>query len=259
MKTWEEQIAYFDESWPAMQQAVETGGGTAVIEFINSRKEDQQRRVLYMFANRGLVNKEWSGKNFDDYITIADAGIKHFLSWAESAEDEKTRNGRVDSANILSFNLSADLANCWPGDEAPREKRHFERGLQAAAQCIRWREELDKPGGPRSMAQWAHGMHQVSLGDAAGAVTSFTAAMEHGKQAAKDNDLAADVSANGGFLAIVAAGYLGIAQQIAGDAAGKGQYAEALEAFKAQLADDKKKDDAQFGIDQLETVKGRYL
>ena len=50
---------------------------------------------------------------------------------------------------------------------------------------------------------------------------------------------------------ILGAGYLGIAQAVAGDKAGNALYQEAITAFGAQLQDEGKKGDAQFGIEQL--------
>ena len=259
MQTFEEQRAFFKEQWPEMKAAAESGGAETVIEFIQGFDDKLERRVLYMFANQGLVNQEWEGKSFDVYIAVCDAGIAEFLRQAEAADDEETRDKRTDGANIISYNLSADLAECWPGDELPRERQHFERGLKAAEDCIRWREELGKPAGPFSMAYWAHGMHSLSLGELEASVESFAKSLDYAREAAAAEGLPVETSAETSFSMILGAGYLGLARWVAGDGEGQELYEQAIAAFKAQCEDRSKADDAQFGIDQLEVVKAKYV
>jgi hypothetical protein len=78
-----------------------------------------------------------------------------------------------DTGNIFSYNLLADLADCWPDDDLPRERHHFEEGLRAAEDCIRWREELGKPNDRKAMAWWGKGAHLLSLDRANEAVDAF--------------------------------------------------------------------------------------
>ena len=85
-----------------------------------------------------------------------------FCAASEAAPDDQAREGLLQGASILSYNLSADLADCWPGDEKERTRAHFEAGLAAAKDCVRWREELQNPPGTLSMAWWAKGMHPRS-------------------------------------------------------------------------------------------------
>ncbi|MGD8396513.1 MAG: hypothetical protein PVF43_13680, partial [Candidatus Eiseniibacteriota bacterium] len=152
----------------------------------------------------------------------------------------------------------ADLADCWPGDATPRTRAHFEAGLAAAEACVRWREALAKGPGPRSMAFWVQGMHLLSLGEAAAATASWQRSLDAAMAAAREQGRGADVDAHGSFGVVLGAGYLGLGQWIGGDEAGRRRYEQALDAFRAQLEDPEQKDDAQFGIDQLETVRRRY-
>lgn len=245
--------------WNEIKTAAETGGINAVVEFINGFGDDE-RRKLYSFAQQAFYGREWEGKSFDGYIEIVNAGIAEGLRQAEAADDPEEVNRLKDFANVLSYNMSADLAECWPGDEVPREKRHLEAGLKAAEDCIRWREELGKGPFPFSIAYGVKGMHELSLGDYENALADFNKSFDYAVEYAKAEGVSTDISAEGDFVVILCAGYIGLAEWTAGDEAGKTRYEEAIAAFKAQVDNyPEKKDDAQFGIDQLEWVKAKFI
>ncbi len=245
--------------WDELRTKMETGGVTAVADFV-AGFNDEERRKLYSFAQRAFYGREWEGKSFDGYIEIANAGIAEGLRQAEAATSSEDSAKLVDFANVLSYNLSADLAECWPGDTLPREKRHFEAGLKAAEDCIRWREELGKGPGPFGMAYWAKGMHQLSLGDVGSAVDNFKKSLEYYVEVAKEEGESTEVSAEAGFGVILADGYVGLAEWVKGDEAGKGRFENALAAFRGGVEKyPEKKDDFQFGIDQLEWVKQKFI
>jgi hypothetical protein len=237
--------------WEEMRAKMEAGGADAVADFV-AGFNDEERRKLYAFAQIAFYGRDWEGKGFDGYIEIADAGIAEGVRQAEAESDAAKAAKLLDYANVMSYNLSADLAECWPGDTLPRDKRHLEAGLKAAEDCIRWREELGKGPEPFGMAYWAKGMHQLSLGDAAGAVKSFEKSFGY--------YVAAEVSPEAGFGIILAEGYVGLAEWAAGDEAGKERYDNAVAAFRegAEKYPDKK-DDFDFGVDQLEWVKGKFI
>jgi hypothetical protein len=258
MQTFEEQRAFFQDEWPALREAVERGGAAAVIEHIAAHDDARERRVLFAFVRQGLVMDDWQGKSLDPYIEVARAGMQELLRQADSASDLAARDARTDGANVIAYNLAADLADCWPGDATPRTRAHFEAGLAAAEQCVRWRETLGKGPGPRSMAFWVKGMHELSLGEVAAATASWQRSLDEAVAAARAQGGGDAVDAHGDFAVVLGAGYLGLARWIAGEADGRGSYEAALDAFRAQLAHADRKDDAQFGIDQLETVRQRY-
>lgn len=253
MQTWQEQKEFFEGHWEAMKAAVESGGAPSVIEFIGGF-QDLERRVLFIFARQGLAMGDWEGKSFDPYIEVCDAGIEEIVRQAEEADDDETRRKRLNAAHILSYNLTADLADCWPGDDDLRTKAHFERGLKAAEDCLSWCPEDQYPG--LSMDWWARGMHLLSLAEFPTAVESFTEALDLAQKAAKQAEKPTTVSPRGDFSVILNAGYLGLARTLAGDPAGNSLYVEAITAYGAQLEDPDKKDDAEFGISQLEEVRG---
>ena len=137
------------EHWPAMQAAVESGGGEAVVALIEGQDDPVMRHLIVDIARRGLIFNEWRGKNFDDYITVIDAGIEQLLAEAEALATA----ARVDvyrGLHALCSNLTADLADCWPDDDAPRSRSHHERGLRAAEDCLRWLDHLPGRAGDRA-------------------------------------------------------------------------------------------------------------
>jgi hypothetical protein len=255
MDTFQQQLGFFDAQWPELKVALERDGAGAMAELIRSRDDAQERRVLFMFANRGMVGGEWEGKNLDDYITVADAGIAEFLAQAGSASEPALSERLTDGANMLSYNLSADLADCWPGDPLPREERHFARGLKAALDCIHWRELLRKGPGPFSMAYWAKGMHELSLGRHADSMASFNQSLEYARRSARDAGTEPDID----FAVILGTGYLGITMAASGNTAGWEQLERAEGTFRNQLEQTGGNGDASFGLEQLATVKQRYL
>lgn len=248
--------------WAEMKSKMAEGGADSVVEFINGF-DDEERRGLYSFAQKSwtFYGREWEGQNLDDYIAVAEAGISEGLRQAETAADPKEGVELTDYLNILSYNLSANLAECWPGDTVPRERRHFEIGLKAAEDCLRWREELGKGPLPFALAYWAKGMHQMSLGDNASAAENFRKSFDYGTEYAKDEGISPDVSPEGDLIVILCAGYIGLAEWVGGDeTAGKTHYGKALAAFRGQAENyPDKKDGAQFGIDQLEWVRAKFI
>ena len=258
-KSMEAKAAFPEIHWEEMRTRMEAGGATAVADFV-AGFNDEERRKLYSFAQISFYGREWEGKSFDGYVEVANAGIAEGLRQAEAATSAEDSARLIDFANVLSYNLSADLAECWPGDTLPRERRHFEAGLKAAEDCIRWREELGKGPGPFATAYWAKGMHQLSLGDAGGASENFKRSLDYYVEVAKEAGEATEVSPEAGFGLILADGYLGLAEWAKGNAAGKGRYEVAVAAFRegAEKYPDKK-DDFQFGIDQLEWVKKKFI
>ena len=257
MQTPEEQKAFFDAQKSALVERARSGGAEAVTRFVESFEDPVAQRVLWFYSRQALMVDPEAGVPLDTCVDVARAAIASFLAQAEAEADEELRARRKDMANVLSYNLSADLADCWDDDGKQRTTAHFEVGLSAALDCIRWREELGKPAGPHSMAWWARGMHELSLGRGSDSVASFERSVAYARDAA-----GGDAEAFGVVLGI---GYLGIARVAAGDAGGAVQLEEALSTFDRQAAaegDEETKGravDAGFGAQQLRTVQRRYV
>jgi len=246
------------------------GGADRVVAFIQGTEDAELRRKFYALARQVLPDRKSREPRFDDVIRIARAGIAEGLRLAELARARGIADEArecIDFANRLSYNLAADLADCWPGDEAPRERRHFEAGLRAAYDCVVWRQELGKPPERRAMAHWAAGMHQLSLQNLVEALCAFEAAFGlslHAAAAGEDEDKSPEtyVKPNGDFGVILYYGYAGIARHLLGDDSGLRQFEQACAAFAETLKNPRDKDvaeDAQFGLDQLRWVERKFV
>lgn len=254
-----------------LRSVLEEGGGAKVVAFIQGTPDPELRRKLYTLARQVLPERSDAKRGFDDVIRIARAGIAEGLRQAELARaTSHTHEARecIDFANRVSYNLAADLAECWPGDEARRERRHLEAGLRAAYDCIVWRQELGKPPDRRAMAHWAAGMHQLSLGNLVEALFGFEAALGLALQAAAASPTTpelkpeAHVKPGGDFGVILYYGYVGIARHLIGDASGSRQFEQACAAFEGTTRaskDEETLEDAAFGLDQLRWVERKLV
>lgn len=259
MDTFEEQKAFFLQHWPFMRSAAEAGGADAVVAYVRGFDDDRERRVLFTLARQGLVMSEWEERDLDLYVAVARAGIDEALAQAERVTDDAERRKLTNSANVISYNLSADLADCWPDDGFARESRHFQAGLEAATDCVAWREELGMPAWSRSMAHWAKGMHELSLGQTEAAVLDWRTSLDFAVTNAEEQGDGTEANAEGEFAVVLSTGLLGLAQLADGDASGEVLFAQAMEAFEAQQADEELAEDAQFGAEQLGIVRDRYV
>ena len=243
------------ERWEELRALMEEGGANAVVDRIDSIEDPETRRTVYALAQKSLARKEWAGKNFDGLIDVVFAGIGESLRQALESKEPEAVYKLTEFANIMSYNLSADLAACWPGDENPRERRHFEAGLRAAEDCVRWRRELGKPPDRRAMAYWAVGMHQLSLGSLWEAAGAFETAAGLARLAVLGTGRD-EVKPGGEFGVVLYAGYLGIARWAIGSDEGRAAYEQACEAFQGTVEkfDGEQKEDAAFGLEQLRWV-----
>ncbi len=244
-----------ERRWEELKAAMERGGAADVIRYLEVIEDPETRRTAYAVAQKGFGNREWAGRNFDALIEVVSEGIGDTLAQALQAEDGETAWKLTDFANRLSYNLSADLAECWPGDEAPRERQHFEAGLRAAEDCVRWRRELGKPPDRRAMAYWAVGMHQLSLGNFHEARGAFETASGLARVAVVGTGRD-EVKAGSEFGVVLYAGYLGISRWMLGDPEGRSEYEAACAAFDDTAARYKgeEHEDAVFGAKQLRWV-----
>src|SRR5258705_4457030 len=224
-----------------LRAALEEGGADKFVALSQGTAYPALRRKLYIFARQVLPDRRTNQRRFDDVIRVARAGVAEALRQAELARarsDAEEARECIDLANRLSYNLAADLAECWPGDEARRERHHLEAGLRAAYDCVVWRQELGKPPDRRAMAHWAAGMHQLSLGNLVEALFGFEAALGLAVQAAAASPATSEpkpeayVKPGGDFRAILYYGYAGIARHLIGDASGSRQCEQACAAFE---------------------------
>lgn len=247
--------AFFTEQWPDLRSTLETAGPAAMVTAILERESDAERCALFRFGRQGLIFEEWKGKTLDAYVAVVDAACTWLSERAESVPSEK-RNDYLGVLAELTFNFAADIADCWPGDDEPRQRSHFERAAEVAEQSVGLRAELDKPDSSKHLGWWAFGYHQLRLGNTAAAADGMERSLEHARRAAREVGDHDEITLQAPFPVLIGAGYLGLARIADGEPSGPDLYGEALAAFQGQLADPERKEDAQFGIDQLERVRG---
>jgi hypothetical protein len=253
-------VAAIDEEldWGVLRDAAERGGAREVARAVFQR-EPESRRDLWRMALRRFDERVEPRRNFELLIDIAQAGIDDAMTLANQATDGAAAAEWADAANVLSYNLSAALADCWPDDPAPREPHHFEIGLRAAEDCIRWRWELGKSADRRAMGYWAAGMHHLSLGNLAEAWGGFSTAERLVRGDAKGGH-GAGVSPGGDFGVILYHGYAGIARWLQGEDEGRRDFERACRAFEeTHTTDPDRKEDARFGLEQLRWVEQRFV
>ena len=248
-----------EQRWEELRTRIEKGGPSEVIRYLESISDPEARRTAYVEAQKGFGNREWTGRSFDALIEVATAGIGETLRQALEAGDPEETRKLTDFANRMSYNLAADLAECWPNDEAPRERRHLEAGLRSAEDCVRWRRELGKPPDRRAMAYWAVGMHQMSLGNLYEALGAFQTAVGLARVAVVGTGRE-ELKAGADFGVVLYYGYLGIARWLLEQPEGRTQYEEACTAFEGTIEkfDGEPREDAQFGLDQLRWVVKKF-
>jgi len=242
-------------------------GGDKIVAFIQGMADLERRRKFYTLARQALPDRTDAKRNLDEAILIARAGIAEGLRQADLARarsDTVEAGECIDFANRLSYNLAADLAECWPGDDTLRERRHFEAGLRAAYDCILWRQELGKPPDRRAMAHWVAGMHHLSLGNLVEAVFGFEAALGLALQAIAAPATKPDgyIRPGGDFGVILYYGYRGIARHLLGTGSGMRQFEHACGAFEGTIRtaeDEEAAEDGKFGLDQLRWVGLKFM
>jgi hypothetical protein len=189
-----------EREWLGLKRLAEAGDAAAILEHIQAQEDPGERISLYRFTIRKLAFDAWSNKNLDVMTTIADAAI---------ADCEILGGDYLQQANLICYNTSANLCDCW-GDDFPRERRHFEKGIEYAKKALWFRDHLAKGPGALSMATWALGKHQQSLGLAADARASFERCVELEREASKESGkpIAIVAQAPSGYL--IARGYLAL-------------------------------------------------
>ncbi|MGI9647763.1 MAG: hypothetical protein ACR2OI_04515 [Acidimicrobiia bacterium] len=250
----DDQRAFFQEHWPQLREALEQGGPTAMVAAIQDRPDDEERTALFRFARQGVIMDDWEGKNLDAYVSIADAAIDWLSEQAEASEPA-AREEFLGVLAELTFNVAADMADCWTGDDEPRRPDHFERAAEIAEQSVGLRDELDKPHSSKALGWWALGYHQLRLDHTDAAVDSMERSLEHARQQAREDGHPDQIGLQTPFAVLIGAGYLGLARMADDEPSGPDLYAETMAAFRAQLADSERADDAGFGIEQLERVE----
>lgn len=248
----------YEEQWPVLKDIFETEGAEAVVAFIDSRTELLERRALFLMSSQRISRGQDLARNLDDVITVSRAAIDEFHHQSTIDDEPEQARLRLEGANILSYNLAADLAPCWVDDDEKREERHFNEGLRCAEDCIQWREELEKGAVAISMARWAEGVHHAGLGSWGLACDSFQFALDAAIDDARENGAPETVGPNSSFSINIASGWLEFARWRNGDSSSYDRFLDAMGAFSKQIdRDDEGRDEALVGVQQLQIAAQR--
>ena len=240
-----------------LTQILADEGPYGVLEYIDGFEETTQIE-LFSIARQVMVFGRWSDRNLDEIVMVGEAGIEQVMAMANAATDQLEIQTLLDIANVMSFNLSADIAQCWPGDTLYRSEELLQRGLSAALQCVEWRRELNKDDYSLYIAYWAAGMHQMSLNRPQEAVYNLVKALNHAQQYTIDSGLTLGLCPSAGFDLLLAHGYLGIAMEMCGME--DDQYSRAISAFHQGMEEYPEwSEDYSFGIEQLQWARGNLI
>lgn len=241
-----------------MQEMCEGEGPDGLVAWISSARSDETRRKLFSHAQNHLDLRNWPAGNLDAYVQVSRAGIAEYVRQSDSTaiDDTELSSKLLDSANMLSYNLSASLADCWPGDDTPRERRHYSEGYSAAEQCLRWREQLGKGPYSLQMAYWAQGIHLLALDDKPGALEAWEQALEQAEEYSRTEGKPTEPGPEAHFVLLLALGNRGIARLINGDSAGQADFDDAAEYFGVQARSGVREiaEEAEIGLGQLRKV-----
>lgn len=242
------------QRWETMKNLMETEGVAAVLEFIGNADAFGEKLQLYFQAQQSFGGQDWKGKNFDAYLELVHDGMDAIQVFAQTVEDPEKQDQLKDYVNMMSFNAAADLAHCWPGDTVPRETRHFEAGIAAAEQCLKWRVELNKGPGPFHMAHWVKGIHHFALNQLEDAVTHFDNAVMYARDEAVANNDPPDLTVSGNPMIAMYEGYLGLARKAVNPDDNE-LYQKAIDVLQQMIKEKpERKDDADFFLQQLQWV-----
>jgi hypothetical protein len=227
--------------WTDLRRTLDAEGAAACCAAIQSETDAERREQLFRYAIRKLGGG--SGASASDLDAMVAIG---------SVATSKT-GGREPQVNVMAFNLSANLCDCW-GDGDSRQRAHFEAGLRFADLALELRRILKKDASSFSMAHWARGKHLLSLGRAREAAEAFQESLNCERIAARENgqDPSALENASGGLLNSRA--FLGLSMARSGRPEGNAMLEESLAILRHRIekGEGEMKEDAQVYLDQIQ-------
>lgn len=132
-----------------------------------------ERLKLFEAVRSSIDSSYIDDHKLDRMREIYEASISEALAIADGDE------ALIEHANVLSYNLSANLADCWDDAVEPRTNEHFQAGIAAANRCLELRKKLKKPPVAMAMAFFILGVHEYSLQHYADAEKAWSQKLEH--------------------------------------------------------------------------------
>lgn len=232
--------------WPKVKELAEAHKISEIEKLISELPDKKEQIALLRFAVRGLMFRDWKDKTLQPIIRLGDLAIEAAL-----------QIGETDEANIICYNMSANLAGCW-NDGFKRSPDEFRKGLQYAERALDFRRQLKKGPLPFSLAYWAKGAHLFFLGEIAGAEENFTLSLQKAIEGATTAGQPTNIQKESPFHVLIAFGYLALAQIAASKPEGKTMFDQVILSFEEMksLSEDLKAD-ADVGLDQLRYVNAQ--
>lgn len=238
---------------PQIDRLLREEGSAGVIAFIRDLSHASARLPLWTLAQERA--RAMSDLDLSDVMAIGQAAVDEAQAQAEAVADPEAREKLLDRANVMSYNLSAALADCWPDDARPRHRVHLEAGLSAAESCLRWRRELRKGPRPFSIAWWAKGIHLLALGRTEEALEAFEESLRHAEDFARSEGASVARDATGHWMVLLSWGYVALARDLVRGSDELDDVLAALDAAAARRPDEA--DDLTFCAAQLRCARDR--
>ena len=252
---------FFDSQREAIKTAALADGGTGVVRLIKRLEVFAERLTLYTLARRALVLEDSVPGGLDAVVAVANAGLSEVEAGLSVASDPEERQHLLRALHMLNFNLAADLADCWPGDDTPRQRHHFERGLKAGEALLS--PVFEGAVTPQVLANdfWVRGMHRLSLGRPAEAHKDWAEALKQSAEAAARLGIA-PAGKDSTLQCLLMTGYLGLATFLLGGAerreTGRTIYVLAKSYLEARRRREEESVEAAYFVDQIQKVQRAY-
>jgi hypothetical protein len=215
----------------------DAGGVEAIIALL--KENDDPKQAAAVFGDL-LQNLYQARKDVTGMVRVANAGVDFCLAHARDAASPADARDFRQIAKAITYNAGA---NCWPGwgDEGVEiTPQHVEAGMTLAEANRDLTRELQLGPGPIANATWLIGALKLAAGEPVAALAEFQEARRLADVAGKAD------------LALMAAGYGGLARKTAPETASQG--AEELDLALARLRESGSQE-AKFFADQIVTAE----
>ncbi|HEY7270998.1 MAG TPA: hypothetical protein VH951_14330 [Dehalococcoidia bacterium] len=229
----------------------------AVTELIASVSDAATRITLYTLSRRILVLDGGVAGGLDMAIEVADAGIAEVQTMIQAGGTDDQQRNLLRALHVLNFNLAADMCDCWPDDDRPRERRHHERGMEAALYLVGGAFDGMIESGALANDWWVTGMHQLSLGDPGGSRESWNNALRAAQDLAR-REGKPDRGSDSIPKVTLISGYLALAAWLTSNGAEREAAEAAFERAAGLFAAAQDDADARYSAGQLRKVAARY-
>lgn len=242
------------ETWPMYAALLAEGGPQRLLTELAALPADEQS-AAYAAAADGALANDWPAKDFDTLITVVVGCLDALEPMSDAAESPARREAISHEWIAICYNLCAELCDCWPGDDRPREPRHHEAGLACAERCTAGRARFGELKHSRSMNAWARGAHLRPLGRLDDALTAFEQSLAFAEEECAALGEPTTLSAAAPYHILLGHAEVAVTALAMGDDAARDKLAKVRQAFTIQsVKGGDIADEARFGLACLAKV-----